>query len=215
MARLIPQFVGSEARGSPRVSWVRMNWAESIYINSGLRTKRLRRSVIPKLIAFGGRTEGLEVLDIGCGPGECVAGEIEEFGANRVTAIDFDPKMVQRASHRLSEFGNRVAVVEGDVTSLPFDDEAFDAVFNFAVLHHVPDWKSGLIEIARVLRVGGRLFSQDHDVANHDWLSRHLFVHPADRFSNVDFLNHMTSVGLRPLEIEDRPQQLLVAAIKN
>jgi trans-aconitate methyltransferase len=74
-----------------------MNWAESVYINSGLRTKRLRRSVIPKLIALGGRTEGLEVLDIGCGPGECVAGEIEDFGASRVTAIDFDPKMVQRA----------------------------------------------------------------------------------------------------------------------
>ena len=58
-----------------------MNWAESIYIKSGLRTKRLRQHVIPKLIALGGRTEGLEVLDIGCGPGECVAGEIEDFGA--------------------------------------------------------------------------------------------------------------------------------------
>ena len=192
-----------------------MNWAESIYINSGLRTKRLRRSVIPKLIALGGRTEGLDVLDIGCGPGECVAGEIEDFGADRVTAIDFDPNMVHRATDRLAEYGNRVTVVEGDVTNLRFDDGAFDAVFNFAVLHHVPDWKTGLREIARVLRVGGRLFSQDHDVANHDWLSRHLFVHPADRFSNVDFLDQMTRVGLCPLEMEDRPEQLLVAAIKN
>ena len=67
-----------------------MNWAESIYINSGPRTKRLRRTVIPKLIAFGGRTEGLEVLDIGCGPGECVAGEIEvsaPIGSLRSTSI--------------------------------------------------------------------------------------------------------------------------------
>ena len=36
--------------------------------------------MIPKLVGLGGRTDGLEVLDIGCGPGECVAGEIEEFG---------------------------------------------------------------------------------------------------------------------------------------
>lgn len=192
-----------------------MNWAESIYINSGLRTKRLRRSVIPKLIALGGRTEGLKVLDIGCGPGECVAGEIEEFGASRVTAIDLDPKMVQRASGRLAEYGNRATVVEGDVTNLPYENGAFDAVFNFAVLHHVPDWKAGLQEIARVLKVGGRLFSQDHDVANHDWLSRHLFVHPPDRFTNVDFLDQVTNVGLRPLEIEDLPGQLLVAALKH
>jgi ubiquinone/menaquinone biosynthesis C-methylase UbiE len=192
-----------------------MNWAESIYINSGLRTKRLRRSVIPKLIALGGRTEGLEVLDIGCGPGECVAGEIEDFGARRVTAIDVDPKMVQRASGRLAKYGDRVAVVEGDVTNLPYQNEAFDAVFNFAVLHHVPDWRAGLQEIARVLKARGRLFSQDHDVANHDWLSRHLFVHPPDRFTNVDFLDQVTTVGLRPLAIDDQPEQLLVAALKH
>ena len=191
-----------------------MNWAESIYINSGLRTKRLRRSVIPKLIALGGRTEGLEVLDIGCGPGKCVAGEIEDFGASRVTAIDVDPKMVQRASGRLAKYGDRVAVVEGDVTNLPYQNEAFDAVFNFAVLHHVPDWRAGLQEIARVLKVRGRLFSQDHDVANHDWLSRHLFVHPPDRLTNVDFLDQVTTVGLRPLAIDDQPEQLLVAALK-
>jgi ubiquinone/menaquinone biosynthesis C-methylase UbiE len=192
-----------------------MNWAESIYINSGLRTKRLRKSVIPKLIALGGRTEGLEVLDIGCGPGECVAGEIEDFGARCVTAIDLDPNMVQRASERLAEYGNRVTVVEGDVTNLPYENGAFDAVFNFAVLHHVPDWKAGLQEIARVLKVGGRLFSQDHDVANHDWLSRYLFVHPPNRFTNVDFLDQVKNIGLSPLEMEDRPEQLLVAALKN
>jgi ubiquinone/menaquinone biosynthesis C-methylase UbiE len=191
-----------------------MNWAESIYINSGLRTKRLRRGVVPKLIALGGRTEGLEVLDIGSGPGECVAGEIEEFGASRATAIDIDPKMVNRASHRLAEYGDRATVVQGDVTHLSYENEAFDAVFNFAVLHHVPDWRAGLREIARVLKVGGRLFSQDHDVANHDWLSRHLFLHPPDRFTNVEFLHELTNVGLRSLAIEDSPGQLLVVALK-
>ena len=105
-----------------------MNRAESTYINSGLRTKRLRRSVIPKLVALGGRTEGLDVLDIGCGPGECVAGEIEDFGASRVTAIDLDPKMVRRAGGRLAEYGDRVTVVEGDVTNLPYENGTFDAV---------------------------------------------------------------------------------------
>jgi ubiquinone/menaquinone biosynthesis C-methylase UbiE len=193
---------------------VRMNWAESIYINSGLRRKRLRRSVIPKLIALGGRTEGLEVLDIGCGPGECVAGEIEDFGASHVTAIDFDPRMIHRARGRLAEYGNRVTVATGDITDLPYENGSFDVVFNFAVLHHVLDWRTGLLEIARVLRVEGRLFSQDHDVANHDWLSRHLFVHPPDRFTNVDFLDQVANVGLQTLAIDDTPGQLLVAALK-
>ena len=107
-----------------------------------------------------------------------------------------------------------MTVREGDVTHLPYEADTFDAVFNFAVLHHVPDWKAGLREIARVLKVGGRLFSQDHDVANHDWLSCHLFVHPPDRFTNADFLNELASVGLNPLAMEDRPGQMLVAALK-
>jgi ubiquinone/menaquinone biosynthesis C-methylase UbiE len=194
---------------------MRMNWAECIYINSGLRTKRLRQSIVPKLITLGGRTEGLEVLDIGCGPGECVAGELEDFGATRVTAIDFDPKMIHRAKHRLAEYGDRATVVGGDVTDLRYQEGGFDAAFNFAVLHHVPDWNAGLQEIARVLKVGGRLFSQDHDVANHDWLSRHLFEHPPNRFTNAEFLDQVGNVGLRILDVEDRPGQLLLVARKS
>lgn len=192
-----------------------MNWAESIYISSGLRTKRLRQSVVPKLITLGGRTEGLEVLDIGCGPGECVVGELEDFGATRVTVIDFDPKMVDRARHRLADYGDRATVAEGDVTDLRYEEGGFDAVFNFAVLHHVRDWIAGLQEIARVLKVGGRLFSQDHDVANHDWICRHLFEHPPDRFTNAEFLDQVGKVGLRILDLEDRPGQLLLAALKS
>jgi ubiquinone/menaquinone biosynthesis C-methylase UbiE len=192
-----------------------MNWAESMYINSGLRTKRLRHAVVPKLIKLGGRTEGFKVLDVGCGPGECVASELDDFGASQVTAIDLDPKMVERAKQRLAEYGDRAAVVAGDVTKLAYKDGEFDAVFNFAVLHHVPDWRAGLTEIARVLAVGGRLFSQDHDVANHDWLSRHLFEHPPDRFTNAQFLDQVSKVGLHVIEVDDQPGQLLLAAFKS
>jgi ubiquinone/menaquinone biosynthesis C-methylase UbiE len=149
-----------------------MNWAEARYIDSRLRTRRLRRSVVPKLIELGGGTKGLVVLDVGCGPGECVACELDMFGAERVTAIDLDPKMVARAQSRLARYDGRASVGTGDVTDLRFPAGHFDAVFNFAVLHHVPDWRAGLGEMVRVLAAGGRFFSQDHDVANHDWLSR-------------------------------------------
>jgi ubiquinone/menaquinone biosynthesis C-methylase UbiE len=191
-----------------------MNWAEALYIGSRLRTRRLRRSVVPKLIELGGVTKGLAVLDVGCGPGECVACELDMFGTETVTAIDLDPRMVAKAQRRLSSYGDRALVATGDVTNLPYPDGHFDVVFNFAVLHHVTDWQAALGEIARVLGAGGRFFSQDHDVANHDWLSRHLFRHPPDRFTNAEFLDELAVVELDLLGIDDQPGQLLVAAWK-
>jgi ubiquinone/menaquinone biosynthesis C-methylase UbiE len=191
-----------------------MNWAESRYVRSSLRTRRLRQSVAPRLIELGGRTDGLDVLDVGCGPGECVACELDVFGAATVTAIDIDPTMVARAGRRLAGYGARVSVATGDVTNLRAEDGRVEAVFNFAVLHHVADWRAGLREIARVLAPGGRFFSQDHDVAHHDWLSRQLFWHPPDRFTNAGYLEELAVVGLDVIDVNDHPGQLLVAATK-
>jgi ubiquinone/menaquinone biosynthesis C-methylase UbiE len=193
---------------------MRMNWPEAFYIGSGLRTRRLRQSIVPKLIELGGRADGLEVLDIGCGPGECVACELDLFGAASVKAIDLDPAMVEKAKTRLAGYGDRVSIVTGDVTDLPYPDGNLDAVFNFAVLHHVPDWRAALREIARVLAPGGHFFSQDHDVANHDRVSRHLFRHPPDRFTNAEFLEQLGTMELKVLGADNQPGQLLVAATK-
>jgi ubiquinone/menaquinone biosynthesis C-methylase UbiE len=191
-----------------------MNRAESLYVTSGLRTKRLRQSVAPRLIELGGRIDGLDALDVGCGPGECVACELDLFGAASVTAIDIDPTMVARAGRRLAGYGDRTSVATGDVTELRIQDGQVEVVFNFAVLHHVPDWRAGLREIARVLAPGGRFFSQDHDVAHHDWLSRQLFRHPPDRFTNAEYLQELAVLDLDVIGVDDQPSQLLVAATK-
>jgi ubiquinone/menaquinone biosynthesis C-methylase UbiE len=191
-----------------------MNWVESLYVTSRLRTKRLRQSVVPRLIELGGRTEGLDVLDVGCGPGECVALELDAFGASSVTAIDLDPTMVTRAHRRLTGYDDRASVATGDVTRLRYPDGQFDAVFNFAVLHHVPDWRVAIREITRVLSPGGRFFSQDHDVAYHDWLSRHLFRHPPLRLTNAEYLEHLKLLELDVIGVDDQPAQLLVVATK-
>jgi SAM-dependent methyltransferase/uncharacterized protein YbaR (Trm112 family) len=47
--------------------------------------------------------------------------------------------------------------VQASADRLPFADETFDYVFCRALLHHVPDVRAAIVEMARVLRVGGRL----------------------------------------------------------
>ena len=50
----------------------------------------------------------------------------------------------------------RHGVLCQDVQALSFDDESFDLVVSQDVFEHVPDWRRGLAEVQRVLKVGGR-----------------------------------------------------------
>jgi ubiquinone/menaquinone biosynthesis C-methylase UbiE len=43
-----------------------------------------------------------------------------------------------------------------DAEALPFDDNSFDVVYSWGVLHHSPDTPRALREVHRVLRPGGR-----------------------------------------------------------
>ena len=58
------------------------------------------------------------------------------------------------------------AMVEADLTALPFEDAAFDLVLCSHVLEHVPDDRAALRELRRVLRPGGLAVIQTP--VNHD-----------------------------------------------
>lgn len=48
-------------------------------------------------------------------------------------------------------------VIEADAEALPFEDDSFDFVWNWGVIHHSPDTMRYAQEITRVLRPGGQL----------------------------------------------------------
>jgi ubiquinone/menaquinone biosynthesis C-methylase UbiE len=56
-----------------------------------------------------------------------------------MTNADLDQEMVDAASARLAEFGDRVTVRQADATALPFPDGSFDAVLSWIMLHHTTD----------------------------------------------------------------------------
>lgn len=102
-----------------------------------------------------------DVLEIGCGSGAMAARVLEQFPDIRLTATDFDPKMIEVASERLTRFGDRVRVEQADATALRYPDGSFDTVLSFIMLHHVMDWQPAVAEMVRVLRPGGRLVGYD------------------------------------------------------
>ena len=108
------------------------------------------KQCIPEFIRIAQAGEGATALDVCCGQG-IVAGGLASAGAS-VTGLDFSPAMLElaRAGHPDIEF------VEGDATSLPYDDQSFDIVtMGFGILH-IPDSQAALKEAFRVLKPGGR-----------------------------------------------------------
>jgi SAM-dependent methyltransferase len=60
--------------------------------------------------------------------------------------------------------------MEADATNLPFEDNDFDIVLSFGVMHHISNWLDALAEISRVLRAGGYFIYWD--VVYMKWTAR-------------------------------------------
>jgi SAM-dependent methyltransferase len=98
---------------------------------------------------------GKRVLEIGSGVGTDARRIIAAGGI--YTGINIDRGSTEATSRALRVFGCSGAVRQGDATSLDFPDGAFDVVYAFGVLHHIPDAERAVAEIRRVLKPGGEL----------------------------------------------------------
>ncbi|WP_306357955.1 MULTISPECIES: bifunctional 2-polyprenyl-6-hydroxyphenol methylase/3-demethylubiquinol 3-O-methyltransferase UbiG [unclassified Nocardia] len=144
-----------------------------------------------------GDLAGRSVLEVGCGRGVGVEVLQDRLGAERVTAFDFDPAMVDLARDRLSGRDN-VIVSEGDVCEIREPAASFDIVADFGIIHHVPEWQLGIAEMARVLRPGGTVLFEE--VPRHildTWVMRTFTVHPREnRFEAEEFAAELARNGL-------------------
>ena len=96
------------------------------------------------------------ILDAGCGAGQLTRHLARYADPDAsITACDFSVEMLLRARQRLQS--SSIQFVLGDLKQLPFADASFDCITCGYALEHLSDARSGLAELARVLRVGGRL----------------------------------------------------------
>lgn len=138
-----------------------LNRVEKALMNNPVRAAVQRGFEARRLLALGGPMKGGVALEVGCGRGVGTEIVLEHFGADRVDAFDLDPEMVELARRRLARHAERVRLWVGAAERIDAQDGQYDAVFDFGIIHHVPDWPRAIAEIRRVLRPGGRLYAEE------------------------------------------------------
>ena len=99
------------------------------------------------------------VLEVGFGPGVVIQHLAKLAVAGHVVGIDQSREMVEqaRARNATAVQDGRVEIRHGSVESLPFDSNSFDKVVAINSMQYWPQAVTGLREIRRVMKVGGRI----------------------------------------------------------
>ena len=110
-----------------------------------------------RLVADARLHAGMSVLDLGSGTGYPALLGAQTVGTTgRVTGMDLAEQMLAAAERKAKRLGlTNVSFRTGDVTSLPFESNSFDAVTSRFCLMFLPEIPKAAAEIARVLKPGG------------------------------------------------------------
>lgn len=79
-----------------------------------------------------------------------------------ITAIDFSPRMVEKAKEKAVRYDGSLNVVQADVQNLYFEENSFDTVVTSCTFCSVPEPVKGLKELHRVLKPDGQLLMFEH-----------------------------------------------------
>jgi 2-polyprenyl-3-methyl-5-hydroxy-6-metoxy-1,4-benzoquinol methylase len=112
---------------------------------------------------------GLDLLDVGCGPGTITVDLAARVAPGRTLGIDVSADPLEEARAAAARAGSAVTFEVGDVYALDLPDGSFDVVHAHQVLQHLTDPVAALREMARVCRPGGVIAVRDVDYAATTW----------------------------------------------
>jgi len=133
--------------------WSKVQAAETLEES---RKQRFLPEMMPLLLKYFGLAPGMDVLEVGCGPGTLAPYLAGGLAPGTVTGLDLDEKFIERAMEKAHHMGlTGLEYIVGDAYDLPFGDCTFDAVLSYTGLGVLEEPEWALREMIRVCRRGG------------------------------------------------------------
>lgn len=150
------------------------------------------------------------VLEVGFGPGVAIQYATEKAVKGLVAGIDSSETMVQVATKRNAAAiaAGRVDLKHGEISSLPYQEESFDAVFTIHCIYFWAKPIDGVKEIRRILKPNGLLAIAI--LPKDTWIEQQKPpVPPPDLFAlynSSEVVQLLVDAGFREVRVEVCPQ---------
>lgn len=147
---------------------------ESFASNTAVEIRRLNAqvdlfwSMESELLSKYGLSDGMRVLDCGCGPGRLLELMKRRLPALDCVGVEIDPLLVEAAQRHLAEAGiSNCTVQQGSAQAPGLSASSFDFITLRLVLEHVPEPAAALSALSALLKPGGRLVVISNDFDFH------------------------------------------------
>ncbi len=177
-----------------------LNKLEFMLMNNPVRRLLQDKIEARKLRTLSSLPQNKVILEIGCGSGYGSRLIKKYFHPREIQALDLDPRMIALAKKRGSD--PSISFRVGSAARLPYKDRTFDAVIEFAIIHHIPDWKNCLKELQRVLRPGGEIILEDLSRETFETtlgkMYKKVLQHPYSKmYYREEFVEYLQELGFK------------------
>lgn len=167
-----------------------------------IRKRILENVILNYFRDYLSKLKGKTILEIGCSNGHGASLIKKYFSPKEIIATDLDERLLNLAKKNIKEASIKFEIA--DATKLRFKNNTFDAVFDFGVIHHIPDWENCLKELHRVLKPKGLVFIYDISIEsfNSFWgrIIKKFTLHPYESmYRREEFTNYLNKLGFKIL----------------
>lgn len=158
---------GGEANtyfASAEISWVVKYFLDALYYKNLAVFEKQAPLFLDEIKVNDGRygviknvlinTDGLDILDIGCGKGRYLKNLTKEI-PNKYYACDLSLSVLEHLDCEIAE------KKQGSLTNIPYEDNKFEVVYTCEELEHAVDIESAVAEMARVTKENGKIIVVD------------------------------------------------------